>query len=114
MTSSHIANELKEELAFEIRINPEYEKLVSLMTMEAFDSLISSIRVYGQHEPITINDKGEILDGYHRFSACKILGIELKYDVMTFDNPSYEKLYVIDVNLQKEDSSLTPSMYSLI
>lgn len=90
-----------ENKPFEIRINPEYESLVPPMTKEAFDSLISSIRTDGQHEPITINEKDEILDGHHRYRACKLLGIAPKHVPKTFDNPLYEKLYVIDVNLQR-------------
>jgi ParB-like chromosome segregation protein Spo0J len=67
------------DIDFEIRINPEYESLVPPMTKEASDSLVSSIRADGQHKPITINNKGEILDGHYRFSVCKLLGIEPNY-----------------------------------
>jgi ParB-like chromosome segregation protein Spo0J len=48
--------------ALRIRINKEYESLVPPMTKEAFESLTSSIRESGQHEPITINNRGEVLD----------------------------------------------------
>jgi hypothetical protein len=47
---SSTTNELKGELV-EIRINPEYQKLVPPMTKEAFESLVSSIRANGLHEP---------------------------------------------------------------
>ena len=89
------------DIDFEIRINPEYKSLVPLMTKEAFDSLVSSIRADGQHEPITINNRGEILDGHHRFSACKLLDIKPKHVTKIFNNPLFEKMYIIDVNLQR-------------
>ena len=89
------------DIDFEIRINPEYESLVPPMTKEAFDSLVSSIRADGQHEPITINNKGEILDGHHRFNACKLLDIKPKHVTKIFNNPLFEKMYIIDVNLQR-------------
>jgi ParB-like chromosome segregation protein Spo0J len=36
--------------------------LLPLMNKEAFDSLVHSISESGQQEPISINDKGEVLD----------------------------------------------------
>lgn len=74
---SSTTNELKEELV-EIRINPEYQNLVPPMTKEAFESLVSSIRANGQLEAITVNYKGEVLDGHHRLKACELL--QLKAD----------------------------------
>jgi ParB-like nuclease domain len=84
-----------------IHINKEYESVVPPMTKESFESLINSIRESGQLEPITINNKGEILDGHNRLRVCENLKLEPLFEVKTFDNPSYEKLYIIDVNLQR-------------
>ena len=84
-----------------IQTNKEYESLVPSMTKEAFESLMSSIRESGQLEPITINNTGEVLDGHHRLRACEKLHLEPLSEVKTFDNPSHEKLYIIDVNLQR-------------
>jgi ParB-like chromosome segregation protein Spo0J len=71
------------------------------MTKDAFASLIRSIRESGQLEPITVNNKGEVLDGHNRLRVCEKLKLEPIFEVKTFDNPSYEKLYIIDVNLQR-------------
>ena len=68
---------------------------------EAFESLMSSIRESGQFEPITINNKGEVLDGHNRLRVCEKLKLEPIFEVKTFDNLSDEKLYIIDVNLQR-------------
>jgi ParB-like chromosome segregation protein Spo0J len=84
-----------------LQINKEYENLIPPMTKEAFESLMSSIRESGQLEPITINNKGEVLDGHHRLRVCEKLHIEPLFEVKAFDNPSHEKLYIIDVNLQR-------------
>jgi len=84
-----------------IQTNKEYESLVPPMTKETFESLMSSIRQSGQLEPITINNKGEVLDGHNRLRACEKLHIEPIFEVKTFDNPLNEKLYIIDVNLQR-------------
>jgi uncharacterized ParB-like nuclease family protein len=87
--------------ALRIQTNKEYESLVHPMTKEAFESLMNSIRESGQLEPITINNKGEVLDGHHRLRACEKLHIEPIFEVKTFDNTLNEKLYIIDVNLQR-------------
>src|SRR5918996_4302078 len=87
--------------ALGIQTNKEYESLVPSTTKEAFESLMSSIRESGQHEPITINNKGEVLDGHHRLRACEKLHLEPIFEVKTFDNPLDEKLYIIEVNLQR-------------
>ena len=84
-----------------IHINKEYENLVPPMTEKAFQSLLSSIRESRQLEPITINIKGEVLDGHNRLRVCEKLKLEPLFEVKTFDNPSLEKLYIIDVNLQR-------------
>ena len=84
-----------------IHINKEYEDLLPSMTNEAFQSLLSSIRESGQHESITINNKGEVLDGHNRLRVCEKLKLEPLLEVKEFENLSQEKLYIIDVNLQR-------------
>jgi len=39
--------------------------------------LINDIRENGQREPVVIFD-GQILDGWHRYQACQVAGVELK------------------------------------
>ena len=75
-----------------IHINKEYANLVPPMTEEAFQSLMSSIRESGQLEPITINNKGEVLDGHNRLRVCEKLKLEPLFEVKEFENPSQEKL----------------------
>ena len=58
------------------------------MTKEAFESLMSSIRENEQHEPITINNKGEVLDGHNRLRVCEKLKLEPLFEVKEFENPS--------------------------
>src|SRR5919106_6496772 len=92
---------IESTIALGIQTNKEYESLVPSMTKEAFESLMSSIRESGQLEPITINNTGEVLDGHHRLRACEKLHLEPLSEVKTFDNTLNEKLYIIDVNLQR-------------
>ena len=84
-----------------LKINPEYESLVPPLDNQTYDSLVESIRINGQRDDIVINGKGEVLDGHHRFRACREIGIEPKYYIKSFDDILQEKLYVIDTNLQR-------------
>ena len=46
---------------------------------KAINNLVVSIKKYGQLQPIIVNQKLEVIDGQHRFEACKILGYEVAY-----------------------------------
>src|ERR671918_3181669 len=94
-------SESEPTIALRIQTNKEYESLVPPMSKEAFESLMSSIGDRGQLEPITINNKGEVLDGHNRLKVCEMFHIEPLLEVKAFDSPSDEKLYIIDVNLQR-------------
>ena len=67
--------------------------------------LKESIARDGLYVPIIVNQNGVILDGHHRYKACKELDklpIPLdKIEVRYFDNPLYEKLFVININLNR-------------
>lgn len=82
-----------------LKINPEYEALVPIMSKESYETLVSSIRANGQYEPITVNKNGIILDGHQRFRACNKLKIKPMSVVKQFDDLLAEKLFVIDINL---------------
>lgn len=90
----------------DIKINPEYAELVSTLTEEEYDSLKSSINENGLYLPIIINEHGIILDGHHRFEACKQLGTKIKLLEKKFKNKSDEIIFVGECNLQRRQ--LTP------
>jgi 16S rRNA G966 N2-methylase RsmD len=71
------------------------------MSKESYNALVSSIRANGQYEPITVNENGIILEGYHRLRACNQLKIKPIFEVKKFDDPLSEKLFIIDINLQR-------------
>jgi site-specific DNA-methyltransferase (adenine-specific) len=85
----------------ELKINPEYAKLVPPLTDSDYSGLKRSIQNEGLHYAITLNKKFEVLDGHHRFKVCQELGIEPKTEVKTFTDELYEKLFVINSNSKR-------------
>jgi ParB-like chromosome segregation protein Spo0J/DNA-directed RNA polymerase subunit RPC12/RpoP len=84
-----------------LRLNPQYEKMLPMMSQEEFEQLRESIRTEGQHYPIIVSEDLEVLDGHHRFRACIELGIEPDFEVKHFENKLLEKKFVIEANLRR-------------
>jgi DNA modification methylase len=85
----------------ELKINPEYEKLLPKVPKEEYNALAESIKMEGQHYPIVVNKEGVILDGHNRFRICQELGITPKVEVKAFPNKLLEKKFVIETNLRR-------------
>jgi hypothetical protein len=62
---------------FSISIKKEYHNLLPLLSEKDFESLKASIKAAGLDVPVIVDKGGVILDGHHRFKACKELGIPL-------------------------------------
>ena len=77
------------------------------MDDEDFQDLLSSIKAHGQREPITVFE-GQVLDGWHRYRACKELDISPMTTEFDGDDPVS---FVIDLNLQRRH--LSPSQKAL-
>lgn len=57
----------------------EYSKLTMTYTKDGFNELVKDIEHRGQLVPILLRSN-KILDGRHRYQACKVLGIAIKID----------------------------------
>ena len=90
----------------EIKVNPEYEKILPKLSGEEFEALKASIWNDGQLYPIIINQKGVILDGHNRYHVCVELKVAPKTFTMPFDDPLLEKKFVIEVNLKRRHLNL--------
>jgi hypothetical protein len=82
------------------KVKKEYQDLVPHQSQQEYQDLLKSIRENGYWEwcPIVTNEEGIILDGHHRWWACRELGIEPKVTAKTFNGRLREKLFVIDSN----------------
>ena len=88
-------------IQLQLKINPEYQKLVPEMSKQDFETLKLDIKEKGQLFPITVTSQGVILDGHHRYRACQELGIKCIFVLKDFENELQEKLFVIDSNLKR-------------
>ena len=58
-----------------MRVKEEYEVLLPKLSVEEFESLKKSIGEIGMLVPLIVNQDGILLDGHHRYRACKELGL---------------------------------------
>jgi hypothetical protein len=84
-----------------IKIAEEYSSLVPNLTLEEYESLRHSIKENGLYMPLIVNQNGVLLDGHHRYQACKELNVKPLVEVKTFNDPIYEKLFVVHANLKR-------------
>lgn len=71
-----------------------------------FEALVASIQTIGQTEPIVLLED-RILDGRHRYRACKRLGIPMKVRVFNDDDPDAWVRYVHAANMTRRHLSDT-------
>ena len=82
-------------------------KLFPLMDEGQFTALVADVRERGLKRPIVVHD-GRILDGWHRYRACKEAGVPLRVEVTT-DDPL---AHVLGENLHRRH--LTTSQKAII
>lgn len=82
----------------ELIFNEKYYKMVPRPTPDEWHALDQSIARNGLHEPIVINEKGVILDGYTRYEICQNRGISVMTTTKSFETPEQELRYVLEVN----------------
>jgi hypothetical protein len=64
------------------------------------DYFVRELKESGQQIPLKVNKKNQILEGQHRFTACKILGIPFKF-FYEKENVTKKKQLLNLINLQK-------------
>lgn len=60
----------------DLKVNKEIENYIQQLNWEQFERLKAGIKKDGVLEPIEIMSDGTIIDGHHRFKACRELGIK--------------------------------------
>jgi len=85
----------------ELKINPEYEKILPPLSKEEYEALKNSIKKEGLLIPIVVNEENTIVDGHHRYKICKELGISVRVVTKKFSNKLEERKFVILSNLHR-------------
>ena len=93
-----------------IQFNPTYHALIPPLTDDERSSLQESIRTKGQLESVKVKEdkllgKYIVLDGHNRVQICQELGKDVKIEVLNFNDTLEEKIYVIEINLQRRHLS---------
>ncbi|WP_018024329.1 ParB N-terminal domain-containing protein [Corynebacterium ulceribovis] len=57
-----------------------------LLDQDALQVLADDIKDNGQRDPITVTEDGILVDGRNRLAACKIAGVEPKYEIFEGDD----------------------------
>jgi len=83
-----------------LKIHPICD-MVPKMSAEAFDALKIDIQKNGQIDPIWVKD-GEIIDGRHRYRACRELGLKCHSKEYTGDDV---ESFVISVTVSRRHLS---------
>jgi hypothetical protein len=78
----------------------EYLNLIPRLSEVEFNLLKQSIKEEGLHIPVIANKQGIVLDGHHRFRACKELAIPLQFYTKELKDSLGEKQFLIEVNLK--------------
>jgi len=77
----------------------EYVELFPLMLDDELRELADDIKANGQHDPIVLFD-GQIIDGRHRYMACRLAGVEPKFT--TFEGTETDVLpFVVSRNVHR-------------
>lgn len=70
------------EQKIELKINKKLKEVVPKLKSEDYIALITSIEEKGLMKPIDVMADGTIIDGHHRYKACRELKIEPAYQVL--------------------------------
>ena len=74
--------------------------LFPLLTGAALDELVEDIRQNGLIHPIVLDTEGRVIDGRNRLAACKLAGIEPRFEQYTGDDPLS---YVVSANAKRRN-----------
>jgi N6-adenosine-specific RNA methylase IME4 len=86
----------EEEIA--IIISDKYKNFVQPQSPAEFRAMMESIKKNGQLVKGVKNQNNVLIDGHHRYEACKKLGIPFKCETRYFENEIAELEYIHDVN----------------
>lgn len=71
-----------------------------MMSEDELTDLADDIKANGQHFPIILDKDGQLIDGRNRLAACKLAGVEPRFDQLNGHDPL---AYIAGVNLKRRN-----------
>ena len=84
-----------------MKVHPAAE-LFPLMTDEELQELARDIGANGLAHPLVVDAEGQLIDGRNRLEACKIAGVEPKFEKLNGWDPV---LYILSANIERRHLS---------
>jgi ParB-like chromosome segregation protein Spo0J len=81
--------------------NEQRYQLMPEMSKKAFESLKADIKKNGLRVPIDVDEDGNILDGYHRWRACRELNMDCETRTVSCPNEEEKIRYSLMTNIAR-------------
>lgn len=87
-----------------IKIDPEFERLIPKLSKQEYDILYEDIRVRGIRDNLVVWAETDILlDGHNRWNIAKELDCNLKYEYIGFPSRTEAKIWIINNQLGRRN-----------
>ena len=94
-----------EKSLYELKIDPEFEKLIPAQTPADYENLARNIVNNGCEDELVTWD-GVIVDGHSRYKICHALGIPFAYREKTFETREEAKKWMIQRSFGRRNMSM--------
>ncbi|NIS95435.1 MAG: ParB N-terminal domain-containing protein [Nitrosopumilaceae archaeon] len=85
----------------DIKIVKQHMEAIPRPIPEQYESIKQSIKKDGQQDPVVVNEKMELIDGYTRLKICKELGIRIYFKEIRFEDRFEELKFSMRANLHR-------------
>jgi ParB-like chromosome segregation protein Spo0J len=85
----------------ELKINKKLEEIIPKLSLDTFKALKENIREKGLIKPIDVMTDGTIVDGHHRYKACKELEMEPEASIIKIKSLEEAIDYSFSVNFHR-------------
>lgn len=85
----------------DIKIIKQHMEAIPRPIPEQYEQIKESIKKDGQQDPIVVNEKMELVDGYTRLKICKELGMRIYYKEIHFEDRFDELKFSMRANLHR-------------
>lgn len=103
---------LEQKIMPELKIDPEFQGLITPLTDQELSNLTYSIQTYGLREKIVVCDS-TIIDGHNRYQICRDNKIDFETTEMKFPDKIQAKKWIILNQFTRRNLSLANKTYMI-